>query len=63
MISVVEDPFERNDLRHILDSIDNESQETGGTAEILILMKAYNDYKIQYKKNIGFDPKNQNFCK
>ena len=67
MISVVQDPRERDYLRQVLDSIDTESQETGGTAEadeILILaMKAYNEYKIQYKKNIGFDLKSKNFCK
>ena len=67
MISVVQDPRERNYLRQVLDSIDTESQESGETAEaddiVIIAMKAYNDYKIQYKKNIGFDPKAQNFFK
>ena len=67
MISVVQDPRERNYLRQVLDSIDTETQETGRTDEadeiVILAMKAYNDYKIQYKKNIGFDPNPQNFCK
>ena len=67
VISVVQNPRERNDLRKVLDSIDIESQENGRTDEtddiVTLAMNAYNTYKIKYKKNIGFDPQAWELCK
>ena len=66
MIKVVGDPFERNTLREILDSIESQSEETGRINEkddIVMAMEAYNDFKIKFKRNIRFDPKVRIFCK
>ena len=67
MINVVRDPYERNHLRQVLDSIqwtfESQSQETEEIDNVDMAMKAYNDYKIKYKENIRFDPKAKNFGK
>ena len=67
VINVVRDPYERNHLRQVLDSIqwtfESQSQETEEIDNVVMAMKAYNDYKIKYKENIRFDPKAKNFGK
>ena len=59
-------PNERFQLTQILDSIKRQSTETKQQhlKEYLVLpMEAYNLHKINYRKNIRFDPYAKNSCK
>ena len=66
MINEKRDSNERIRLRNILESIEDQSQESGQLDEkdgLTRAEEAYNAFKIKYKNNIGFDPKARNLCK
>ena len=67
MLSVVGGHFDlstREQYHMLLASIKNQSFESKSVKEELLLtMKAYTAYKINYGKNLQFDPFAQNFCK
>ena len=70
VVDNVRDSSKRHDLRQVIDSIDwtfkSQSQEAETIEEteaVSMAMKAYNDYKIKFKENIGFDRKGKNYGK
>ena len=55
---------ERQQFYLMLNSIKNQSFESKSVQdELLLPMEAYTAYKINYGKNIKFDPNADNFCK